>query len=300
MRTAPAAGLAFVGLTALALAGCGGQAPGGAAEGVTGGSAGGSVSVLAAFYPYEFVAARVGGDHVAVRSLTDPGVEPHDVELTPRQVREVADADLVVYEAGFQPAIDDAIRQLQPATTLDATTVVPLEDGGDPHLWLDPSKLAKVATAVGGVLAEADPAHADDYRAHAATLADELTALDRELADGLSRCERREFVTSHAAFGYLARRYGLEQVPISGLAPEAEPTPARIREVATLVEARGVTTIFYETLVSPKVAETLAADLGVRTAVLDPVEGLAAGSSGDYLSVMRDNLAALRTANGCR
>lgn len=283
-------------------------------------------SVLAAFYPFEFVASRVGGDDAIVEGLTKPGAEPHNLELTPQQVGSVAEADLVVYLAGFQPAVDEAVEQNAPAAALEVTTVVPLEvtgegdepghgdeeheneehsddehgneTAGDPHIWLDPNNLAIVATAVAERLAETNPDAADGYAQRAEELVGELDALDEEFQDGLATCERREFVTNHAAFGYLAAAYDLEPIAISGLSPETEPSPARIAEVQELIEVHEITTIFYETLVSPKVAETMADDLGVQTAVLDPLEGLV-DEDQDYLGVMRANLAALRAANGC-
>lgn len=279
----------------------------------------GTVDVLASFYPLQLVSERVGGDHVTVQSLTPPGAEPHDVELSPAQVAKLSSADLVVYLSGFQAAVDDAIDQTGPQDVLDAADEVTLEpahdhdehagedehaDDGhehgdlDPHFWLDPTRLAAVVPAVEQRLAALDPEHADEFAANAAALTQELTALDEDYAAGLRTCEQRTFVTSHAAFGYLAERYDLEQVAISGVDPEAEPSPARLAEVEREVRARGVSTIFFETLVSPKVARTLAADLGVRTAVLDPIEGVTEEGS-DYFSVARDNLQALRVALSC-
>jgi zinc transport system substrate-binding protein len=285
---------------------------------------GGRPSVVAAFYPLQFVAERVGGDRVAVSTLAKPGAEPHDLELNPRQVGEVSDARLVVYLSGFQPAVDDAVGEVGGDRAFDVTTAVPLLDasdaghsheegadegaeegheeeagGTDPHVWLDPVRLATIAEKVAERLAAADPDGATTYAANAAALRSQLEGLDRELADGLRTCQRREIVTSHAAFGYLADRYDLEQIGLSGLTPEEEPSPQRLARVAAEAREHGATTIFFETLVSPKVAETIAQEVGAQTAVLDPVEGLQPGATGDYLSVMRANLAALRTALGC-
>lgn len=305
---------AFAGLL---LAGCGAGSPV-----ASGGAAGAEVDVLAAFYPFEYVARTVGGDRVTVENLTKPGAEPHNLELSPQQVAAVGEADLLIYEKGFQPAVDEAVEQEAPGAVLEVTEVVPLEDtgvedehaedehadedehaeeehAGDPHIWLDPMNLAEIGDATGERLGELDPDGAQSYRDNAAALRADLEQLDRDFREGLSSCERDTFVVSHEAFGYLAAAYGLEQVGISGLSPEAEPSPGRIAQVQDIVRDEGVTTIFYETLVSPKVAQTMATDLGVRTAVLDPLEGLAADAEGDYLTVMRDNLAALREAHGC-
>jgi zinc transport system substrate-binding protein len=277
------------------------------------------LDIVVAFYPFQFVAERLAGPNAAVQNLTEPGAEPHDVELTPRQVADIAKADLVIYQQSFQPAVDAAVAQDGGDHILDTATVVPLEpleeghghaegeedghddEGLDPHVWLDPRKVASIAAAVTARLAEVDPAHRADFEANLATLTAELTDLDRDFAQGLETCVRREFVTSHAAFGYLARHYRLEQIAISGLSPEAEPSPARVAEVQDQAREHQITTIFYETLVSPAVAESIAGDLGLRTDVLDPIEGITEQSRGsDYIAVMRSNLTALRKANECR
>lgn len=275
--------------------------------------------VIAAFYPFEFLAKRVAGDHAVVTNLTTPGVEPHDLELTPRQVAELSDADLVIYEVGFQPAVDTAIEQSPPGATLDVIDVLSqpqtpsrtghrtstnpdalLED--DPHLWLDPTLLVPVADQLAVDLASTDPTHAADFKANAASLTRDLLQLDREFSAGLESCERRDIVTSHAAFGYLANRYDLTMIPIAGLSPDVEPSPERLAEIQDLVRSRNITTVFSETLGSKQYAETLARDLGVSAAVLDPIEGLTdqASSDDDYLSLMRTNLTALQEANDCR
>ena len=258
----------------------------------------GTVPVVTAFYPLQFVAEQVGGDAVAATNLAKPGAEPHDLELDAGQVRRIADAKLVVYLHGFQPAVDEAVDQQAKATKFDAAAVEPLR-GGDPHIWLDPMRLAAIADKLGERLATVDPDHAADYQARAATLRSKLEALDKEYAEGLTNCQRKEIVTSHAAFGYLAARYGLAQLPIAGLSPEEEPSAQRLAEIATEAKAHGTTTIFFETLVSPAVARTLARQVGAKAEVLDPIEGLEPGSTGDYFSVMRANLGRLRTALGC-
>ena len=202
-------------------------------------------------------------------SLTPPGAEPHDLELSPAQVSRVGTADLVVYLSDFQPAVDDAVAAAPPAHVIDAatlTTLMPLasaNDTLDPHFWLDPSRMPAVAHAVADELSVIDPAGAATYAANATALSARFDALDAAYTSELATCADRTFVTSHAAFGYLAARYDLEQVAISGLDPEADPSPDRLAEIGRLVRDRGVRTIFFETLVSPKVAQTLAADLGV-------------------------------------
>jgi zinc transport system substrate-binding protein len=278
----------------------------------------GKPAVVTAFYPLQFLSERIGGAQVSVSNLTKPGAEPHDVELNPQQVGQISDAALVVYLSGFQPAVDKAVEQEAKDRAFNAGSVVDLlpiaahdkhEDtpgeeheeatgGKDPHVWLDPVRFATITDKLGERLAAVDPAHAADYRARAATVHTELDALNTEFATRLKTCARREIVTSHTAFNYLAQRYGLTEVGITGISPEAEPSPQRLAEVAAEARSTGATTIFFETLVSPKVAETIAKEVGAQTAVLDPLEGLTEPGS-DYFSVMRANLAALTGALGC-
>lgn len=319
-RSALAASAAAA-LTVAATAGCGTS---------TAPSADGRVEVAAAFYALEFAAERIGGPDVEVTGLTKPGVEPHDVELSARKVASVALADVVVYLKGFQPAVDEAVAGQARGRTLDVTAAArPLaatlhghegesqsEHAGhaaeeqaqeghddqavDPHFWLDPERYADVADAIAAQLALADPAHEDGYRARAAAFTAELGALDRELAAGLAHCRSRELVTSHTAFGYLADAYDLHQEGITGLSPEAEPSPAALARIARFVEDEGVRTIYAETLVSRDVADTLGRETGARVAVLDPIEGLTDESAGDdYTEVMRANLSTLRTGQEC-
>lgn len=298
MRRRPVTVLAALAALALPLAvgGCAGDDAAAAGPG----AAAGGLRVVAAFYPLQFVTERVAGDRAEVVPLTPPGAEPHDLELSARDVAGLADADLVVYEGGFQPAVDEAVSSAAGAPT--ALDVAPAADltGADPHFWLDPVRLGAVAGAVADALAELDPDGAQDYAARAAALQEDLTALDQEFTDGLAGCASRTLVTSHEAFGYLAERYDLTQVGISGLSAEDEPDAARLAEVADLVRAQGVTTVYFETLVSPEVAETVAAEAGATTAVLDPLEGLTDDAAGaDYLQVQRANLAALRQGQSC-
>lgn len=324
-----ATGAALAGLALVAtatLAGCSTQNAGGSSDESDG------VTVLASFYPLQYVAQQIGGDLVTVDNLTPPAAEPHDLELSPAQVRELGTADLVVYLSGFQNAVDEAVEARAPEHVVDAAAAAELvehagvedehaeegeehageteeehaehaeEGAADPHFWLDPSRLAAVGKVVADELAATDPEHADEYAAGAQRLGQQLDELDQEFADGLAACQGAALVTSHAAFGYLADRYALEQVGISGLDPEAEPSPARLREIGDLVEERGIKTLYSETLVSPKVTETLASDLGVNTAVLDPLEGLsedATAAGDDYVSVMQANLAALEEGLVC-
>ncbi len=256
--------------------------------------------VVASFYPFAWVAEQVGGTHVDVENLTSPGVEPHDAELRPRQVGDVQAADLVVYQRGFQHAVDDAVDQADRPSdaVLDVGELVPA--ARDPHTWLDPRAMVTVTREVGRRLADADPGHAHAFAANATRLVGELEQLDADFESGLETCRTRTIVTSHDAFGHLAERYDLTQEPIAGLDPSDEPSPSQLADISDLVEREDITTIFTEELVSPAIADTVARETGATTATLDPVEGLGTDTRGEtYLTLMRRNLDALRTANGC-
>jgi zinc transport system substrate-binding protein len=269
----------------------------------------GRLSVVASFYPLQYVTQRIAGSHAVVTSLTPPGAEPHDLELTPKDVAGVDRAQLVVYLKGFQPAVDDAVsaetrgqaEDVAPAADLDRTLNQDGESNGtDPHFWLDPERLEAVSARIEGRLVAVDPEHAADYRNGLASLTRDLTALDTEYRTGLAKCADKDLVTSHEAFGYLAQRYGLDQVGITGLIPDAEPDPGVLAQVSDFVEKNHVRTIYYETLVSPAIADTVARETGARTEVLDPIEGLTKQSQGrDYLAVMRANLRNLQEGQPC-
>ncbi|ATW48439.1 metal ABC transporter substrate-binding protein [Streptomyces peucetius] len=294
----------------------------------------GKLKVAASFYPMQYLAEQIGGDNVSVTPLTKPGVEPHDLELKPRQTAELNDAGLILYLKGVQPAVDKAIDQTSVKYKVDAATLTKLEHfdtagghdsgheeagheeagheeaghedheaeaGADPHIWLDPVKYAEVAKGVGARMEKADPDHAADYKKNTDALVAELTALHTDFEKGLRNSATKTFITTHSAFGYLAERYGLEQEGIAGVDPESEPSPARIKELQTIAKEDKVTTVFFETLASDKTAKTLAEDTGLKTDVLDPLEGITDRSKGDdYIEVMRSNLAALQKALGAK
>ena len=254
--------------------------------------------VVASFFPLAEVARRLGGDGVAVTDLTPRGTEPHDLELTSDQVDELLDADLVVHlGGGFQPAVEDVVDQRDGATVdVLAALGVDGDDDVDPHVWLDPTQQARIVDAVAAALAEELPEREAEVDAAAARSRDELADLDADLAAQLDGCERDLVVSAHDAFGALARRYGLRTEALTGISPEAEPDPGRLAALADLVDREGVTTVFTEALVAPDVAEALAREAGVRTAVLDPIEG---PSDGGYVGAMRRNGDALAEALGC-
>ncbi|MEV6613923.1 metal ABC transporter substrate-binding protein [Streptomyces sp. NPDC051051] len=315
-------GMALAAVTALGLGTLSACSTDSAAAGGTG-----KFDVVASFYPMAFLAERIGGDHVNVTSLTEPGQEPHDLEISARQRTQLEKSDAALFLKGLQPSVDEAVTQSGIRTKIDATTLTTLEEHGsevgghaaehedehaaedeheheetggkDPHIWLDPVKYAEVAEGVGKAFEKADPDHAADYRKNTADLVTELGALDTEFKNGLAATKTKVFITTHAAFGYLAERYGLTEEAISGLDPESEPSAARVKELEKMAKADGVTTVFYETLVSDKTARTVARDANLETDVLDPVEGITDKSRGtDYFAVQRANLKALQTALG--
>ncbi|MFF4606269.1 metal ABC transporter substrate-binding protein [Streptomyces sp. NPDC001339] len=320
----------------------------------TGRTADGKLKVTASFYPMEFLAEQIGGKHVEVTDLTKPGVEPHDLELTPKQTARLGESGAIVYLKGLQPAVDDAVKQSGVQHVADAAALTSLEkhgtevgghdhaagdehggeqshgdeDGGehkdghedgheghaeeghshseaeggnDPHIWLDPVKYAEVAKGVNKTLAEADPEHKADYQKNTDALVAKLNGLHKEFQDGLKNRATGTFITTHAAFGYLAERYGLTEEAISGLDPESEPSANRIKGLQALATKHHVSTVFFETIANPATAKTLAGDLKLKTDVLDPIEGINDKSRGrDYFGVQRANLAALQKALGSK
>ncbi|MFD4787642.1 metal ABC transporter substrate-binding protein [Streptomyces sp. NPDC058459] len=282
--------------------------------------------VVASFYPMAFLAERIGGDHVHMTTLTSPGQEPHDLEISPRQIGGMERSDAVLYLKGLQPSVDEAVEQSPVKTKIDTAALTTLEqhgtevgghaaghedehadhdheseNGKDPHIWLDPVRYAEVAQGVGRAFEKADPDHAADYKRNTVALVKQLDELDTEFKDGLAGSRSKVFITTHAAFGYLAERYGLTEEAISGLDPESEPSAARVKDLQRLARADGVSTVFYETLVSDKTAKTVAGDADLKTDVLDPIEGITKRSRGtDYFAVQRANLKALQSALGIK
>ena len=320
--------------------------------------------VVTTVYPVEFLTARIADGTLPVKNLVAAGAEPHDLELSPRQVDEILDALLVVNLGnGFQPAVDDAVANRQ-GPTVEVLNALPINAQGrtveeshdehsgeqhseeksaggagaekpddghghedeakatevvaqasgttdltqadtplDPHVWLDPVLMRNMVTVIGDALIAAEPDQADSYRTRMTALDTELAALDTEFRTGLATCQRRTIVTAHEAFGWLAQRYNLTQYGIAGIEPDAEPSAARLAELADLAKDQGITTIFTEELVSPKVAETVAREAGgLKVETLSPLESLSeeqVEAGDDYFSVMRANLAKLRAALSC-
>lgn len=320
--------LAALPLAALLLSACGTSDP---ESGAADSGDGDALDVVVGFYPLEFATTRIAGDLADVEMLTSPGVDPHDVELTPQAVASVQSADLVIFSSGLQAAVDDAVAGQAPDHHLDVNDAADLVDTGtvddhdhghdedehddehaeepetegehgdlDPHFWLDPQRMADVSEAIADRLAEVDPANAATYQDNAQELVDELTALGESYAEGLASCEQEDMVTTHSAFGYVAVNHGFHQIGITGLTPEAEPSPARLAEVTEIVTRTGVDTIYAEVLLGADIAETVARETGAEVRVLDPLEGITDASPGsDYLEVMQANLDTLREGQRC-
>lgn len=310
----PAAATAAAALGLTTLTACGGDS---AAAGNTG-----KFDVVASFYPMAFLAEQIGGKYVNVTTLTEPGQEPHDLEISAKQTAALQESDAVLYLKGLQPSVDEAVAQSGHETKIDAATLTDMEhhgnevgghaeehddheneelEGKDPHIWLDPVKYAEVAKGVGAAFEKADPDHASTYKTNTEALVMKLGALNDQFENGLKNTDTKVFITTHAAFGYLAERYGLTEEAISGLDPESEPSAARVKALENMAKADGVTTVFYETLVSDKTAKTIAADANLKTDVLDPIEGITSKSRGkDYFAVQEANLKALRAALGAK
>ncbi|NOV03879.1 metal ABC transporter substrate-binding protein [Paenibacillus planticolens] len=304
--------LAFTALSTLLLSGCAASSS----------SSNGKLSVVTTFYPmYEFT-KQVAGDHAEVIALIPAGAEPHDWEPSAKDMKKVKNADVFVYngivEGWAEQALSSAGNQkrvvVEASKGIELMEGLPEEDEDhkdkdhkeaaegkkmDPHVWLDPALAQKEVESIAAGLSQADPAHKEDYRKNADVYIGKLKALDENYRTSLGQVKQKDFVTQHAAFGYLAKQYGLTQVPIAGLSPEEEPSPAQMADIITFAKANQVKTIFFETLVDPKVAQTIAKELNAKTAVLNPLEGLTDEEKKqnlDYIGIMTNNLEALKKA----
>lgn len=263
------------------------------------------VDVVASFYPMADFTKKIGGDRVRVATLVPAGTEPHDWEPSPSDIVTLTKARVFVYNgAGMEHWAGDVLNSLgaNSLTVSEASKGVTLLEGGDqadPHVWLNPMN-AKIEMAnIRDALVVADPDGKAVYEANYNAYAARLDALDAEFKAALSGLTNRDLVVAHAAYGYLCAAYGLNQMPIEGLSPDAEPDPARVAEIIDFAKAHQVKVIFFEELVSPKVAQSIADQVGAKTDTLSPLEGLSdaeTAAGDDYFSVMRRNLAAIKAA----
>lgn len=317
-------------VTAVAIAGCGASETASTTPSNSGTSA--KPKVYTTIYPLEYVTKRIGGEHVEVTNLVPAGVEPHDYEPTAKDMVALSGADIFAYNgSGLELWVEKAVEGLDKNKTTivnateglellkaveeehgheheaEATTEAKAEEHGhedehgefDPHVWLNPAMLKAQAEKVKNTLVQKDQAHAADYEKNFEQLGSDLDQLDKEFRDMVSQSSKKEFMVSHQAFSYLAHQYGLEQVAISGVNPSDEPSPAELKELVEHVKEHNITYVLFETLVSPKVAEVIAKEAGVKTATLNPLEGLTEDdvkAGRDYLSIMRENLETLKAA----
>ncbi len=272
----------------------------------------GKLQIVASFYPMYFFASQIGGDKVNVVNITPAATEPHDYEPTTQDIARISRSDMLVLNGGQLEAWGDKIKdQLQGSNVLIITAGQGLADKElnesgkniqDPHVWLSPILAKKQVEVIEKGFEKIDPKDALYFQVNAKKLEEELDQLDNDFKQGLNNCQKKDFVTSHAAFGYLAVQYGINQVAISGVSPDEEPSSQKLAEVADLVKKEDIKVIFFESLVSPKLSQTIAQETGAQTMVLDPIEGLTQedlNAGKNYLTVMRSNLAALQTALQC-
>jgi len=280
------------------------------------------VQASASFYPLYFFSSEIGKDKVDVTSITPAGVEPHDYDPTAQDIAVIQKSKLLIVNgAGFEPWLENIKDDLGNVTVVNTSDGISLQEGvedehegeeaqehedeehiSDPHIWLSPVLAKSQVDKIQQGFITADPNNTSTYEANGANLKQRLDALDMKFKKGLSSCKQKSFVTSHAAFGYLAREYNLTQVPISGISPDEEPSLAELAEVTKFVRDNNVKYIFFETLVSPKLSETIASETGAKTLVLDPIEGLSdddIAQGKNYFTVMENNLKNLQTALEC-
>jgi len=267
------------------------------------------LSVITSFYPLFFFSAEIAGDRAEVKNITPSGVEPHDFEPTAQDIAQIEKSNLLILNGGVE-AWAEKIKDTIKVTTIvagEGLFTQQIEEEGevvsDPHIWLSP-RLAKFESKkILEGLIKVDSQNSSYYQDQEKVLEEELDSLDQKYKEGLKNCQTKDFITSHAAFGYLASEYGLNQVPISGVSPDSEPSVKDLADLADFARINSVKYIFFESLVSPKLAKTLASEIGAQTLVLDPLEGLsdddiAAGKN--YFTVMEDNLKNLQTALQCQ
>ena len=280
----------------------------------------GRLRVLTSFYPMYDFACKIGGDCIDVTNMVPSGTEPHDWEPSTNDLKNLEKADVFIYNgADMEPWADDLlVSRSDTLRVVEASENVELrttdgehehahehEDADhhhgdfDPHVWLDPENAKIEMEAIRDALCAADPENSTVFQSNYEKYAAELDALDKAYSDTLSPLPSKTIVVAHEAFGYLCAAYGLEQVGIEGLSPDSEPDPGRMAEVIDFVREHSISTIFFEELVSPKVAEAIASETGAQAKMLSPLEGLSdeqAAAGADYFSVMHDNLAALMEA----
>jgi len=271
------------------------------------------LQVTASFYPLWFFSQQIGGEKATVINITPAGAEPHDYEPTAKDIAQIENSKLLIVNgAGLEAWGKNMQQNLHAKNTVILTVGEGLAnqqvtEGGehitDPHVWLSPPLALKIVDKIAQGFAQIDPMNTNYYQSNADTLKTELTNLDKEYRQGLSNCIEKTIITSHAAFGYLAAAYGLKQVSIAGLSPDAEPSAQQLAGIVKFAKAKKVKYIFFESLVSPKLSDTIADEVGAKTLVLNPLEGLSSeeiSRGKNYFTEMRKNLTNLRMALQCK
>ena len=265
---------------------------------------GGGTKVVTSFYPLYFFASEIGGDRIRVKNITPAGSEPHDYEPTARDMAEIQESQLLILNGNGLEAWAQKIRG-----EVEESGVKVIEAGegqfekNDPHIWLSPELAKKQTEVILAGLVQIDPENASYYQERGRKLNEEIEKVQTEFRLGLAHCNKREIVTSHEAFAYLAREFDLTQVAIAGLSPDEEPSTKQMAEAAKFAQENKIKFIFFESMVSPKLSETIAEEIGAKTLVLDPIEGISESDQKqgkNYLTVMRENLANLQTALECQ
>ena len=273
----------------------------------------GKPQVVTSFYPLYFFTSQIAADKADVYNVTPNGVEPHDYEPSAHDIAKIEDSNMLILNGGKLEAWGEKMREnLNGKKTLILTIGTEIanqemvEDGEniqDPHIWLDPVLAKKEVAMITAGLIQIDPANSAFYQANAQTLLMKLDNLDNQFRQGLNSCNKKDIITSHAAFGYLASEYHFNQMAISGLSPDAEPSVQKLAEVAEFAKTNQVEYIFFESLVSPKLSQTIASEIGAQTLVLNPIEGLSDEeiiNGKSYFSEMENNLKNLKIALQCK
>lgn len=263
----------------------------------------GRVRVVASFYPMAFFASRIAGDLADIITVTPAGVEPHDYEPSPTDSSAMQHANIIIVNGNVEPWANSIKENLAGSHVRIVTASAGISRGNDPHVWLDPVLAKQEVAIIAQAFQDQDPQHVALYQQREQQLMSELDALDASYRTGLAHCIRKDIVTSHAAFGYLAQEYGLQQVAIAGLSPDEEPSVKQLSDVADIVRKNDVGYIFFESLVSPKLSDTIATETGAQTLPLNPLEGLTTQEQeggNDYFSVMQNNLHNIQLALQCR
>lgn len=265
---------------------------------------GNKLRVTTSFYPLYFFAKEIGADRATVINITPAGAEPHDYEPTTQDIGAIEKSSILIINGNkFEPWAEKIKNDLKNKNITIVEGMEALADQQDPHVWLDPTGAKQEVQIIAQAFEKKDPANARYYASNAIRLMEKLDALHLEFQKGLSSCQQKNIVTSHAAFGLLASRYNMKQIPIAGISPDSEPSPKKLAEIADLAKANSINYIFFEELISPRLAETLAREIGAQTLVLHPIEGLTPEELSlgyDYFFLQRENLANLKVALACQ